>query len=211
MKKERESQKKPSSGIDWSEIRARVEAAGAAIQRGMEKTAEQKKEILERRAEELAREPEAEEMARSRLEVVEFLLAYETYAIGSAHVREVYPLTHLTPVPCAPPFVLGMTSVRGQILSIVDLKKFFELPEETLTELNKIIIVRDESVEFGILADDVLGVRSIPLDELEPSLPTLTGIRAAYLKGVTPERVVVLDVDKILSDERIVVHEEVKD
>ena len=104
-----------------------------------------------------------------------------------------------------------MTSVRGQILSIVDLKSFFELPEETLTELNKIIIVRNGSAEFGILADALLGVRSIPLDELEPSLPTLTGIRAAYLRGVTPDRVAVLDVEKILSDERVVVHEEVKD
>ncbi len=211
MKDKRKSQKKASSGINWSEIRARVEAAGAAVQRGMERTAEEKKRTFRRRAEELAREPEAVDTSRSRLRVVEFLLACERYAVDIAHVREVHRLTHLTPVPCAPPFVLGITSIGGQILSIVDLKTFFELPEETLTELNKVIIVRSKSVEFGILADDVLGVRSIPLDELEPSLPTLTGIRAAYLRGVTPERVAVLDVGKILSDERIVVHEEVKD
>ncbi len=211
MKEERRSENKPISGIDSSEVRPRVEVAGTAMRRGRERTSEEMKETFKRRAKELARGPQAEEIPRSSLEVVEFLLAYERYAIGSAHVQEVYPLTHLTRVPCTPPFVLGITSVRGRILSILDLKKFFELPEETLTQLNKIIIVRNESVEFGILADEMRGVRSIALDELALSLPTLTGIRAAYLIGVTPERVAVLDVEKILSDKRTVVHEEVKD
>jgi chemotaxis signal transduction protein len=44
---------------------------------------------------------------------------------------------------------------------------------------------------------------------LQPSLPTLTGIRADYLKGVTEERLVVLDLERILADPKIVVHEEV--
>ena len=45
---------------------------------------------------------------------------------------------------------------------------------------------------------------------LQPSLPTLTGIRADYLKGVTAERLVVLDLARILADPKIIVHEEVE-
>lgn len=164
--------------------------------------------ILRKRALALAREPEKEEAAAERLEIVEFLLAYERYGIESSYIREVYPLKDLTPLPGTPPFVLGIMNVRGKILSVIDLRKFFDLPQKGLTDLNKVIIVHDEVMEFGILADAILGVRLIPLRELQPSLPTLTEVRADYLKGVTEERLVVLDGGAILSDRRIIVQEE---
>jgi purine-binding chemotaxis protein CheW len=63
-------------------------------------------------------------------------------------------------------------------------------------------------MELGILADVVLGVRAIGLSELQTSLPTLTGIRAEYLRGITKDPLVVLDVEKILSDEKIVVNDD---
>jgi purine-binding chemotaxis protein CheW len=62
-------------------------------------------------------------------------------------------------------------------------------------------------MELGILADAVLGVRTIGRNEFRTSLPTLTGIRAEYLKGITKDPLVVLDVATILSDERIVVND----
>lgn len=164
--------------------------------------------ILRERALALAREPEKAETAE-RLEVVEFLLAHELYGIESSYIREVHPLKELTPLPCTPPFVLGIMNVRGKVLSVIDLRKFFDLPEKGLTDLNKVIIVNDDAMEFGILADAILGVRLIPARDLQPSLPTLTEVRADYLKGVTEERLVVLDGGKILMDKRIVVHEEV--
>lgn len=168
-----------------------------------------KKEILKARARALAQEPKERDTAEEYIEVVEFLLAHETYGIESLYVREVYPLKELTPLPCTPPFVLGIINVRRQILSLIDLKKFFDLPEKGLTDLNKVIIVRTDAMELGILADVILGTRSIPLKEIQPTLPTLTGIRAEYLRGVTKERLIILDAEKILSDRKIVVYEEV--
>jgi len=65
-------------------------------------------------------------------------------------------------------------------------------------------------MEFGILVDAILSIRLIPVREIQPSLPTLTGIRAEYLRGVTSDRLVVLNVAKILSDPGLIVHEEVE-
>ena len=62
-------------------------------------------------------------------------------------------------------------------------------------------------MEFGILADAVLGIRKLAVGEIEAALPTLTGIRAQYLKGVTRERMVILDAVKILSDKNIIISE----
>jgi purine-binding chemotaxis protein CheW len=163
--------------------------------------------LLRDRAQKLAREPEAEGV-QQRLELVEFLLSGENYAIESLFIREVYPLRELTPLPCTPPFVLGIVNLRGKILSVIDMRKFFDLREQGLSDLNKVIIVHDARMEFGILADAILGVRTILGGELQPSLPTLTEIGAEYLKGVTRDRLVVLDAGKMLADHRIVVHEE---
>ena len=63
-------------------------------------------------------------------------------------------------------------------------------------------------MELGILADAVLGIRSIAVEGMATTLPTLTGIRAEYLKGVTPELVAVLDAPRLLSDPRIVVNDD---
>lgn len=175
-----------------------------------ELTPAEEKRILKARAKALAREPEPVETGGESIEVLEFLLAYETYAVEMSYVRETLPLRDLTPVPCTPPFVLGLTNVRGRIMSVIDIKRFFDLPAKGLTELNKVIIVHDGGgMEFGILADAICGVRTIALAELQPSLPTLTGVREEYLRGVTSGRTVVLDGAKLLGDRKIVVHEEI--
>ena len=163
--------------------------------------------ILKTRARTLAKEPEEAVAARSFLEITEFRLASEMYGIESSFVREVYPLKDFTPLPGVPPFVLGIVNVHGQILSVVDLKKFFNLPDKGLGELNKVIILRNGGMEFGILADAVLGTQSVPHDAIQAPPVTVTGIGAEYLKGVTGERVILLDAQKILDDKKIIVNE----
>lgn len=163
-------------------------------------------DILKARAEALAQAPEQE--TPECIELVTFLLAYETYGIETAWVREVHPLKDLTPLPCTPPFVAGIVNIRSQVMSVIDIKKFFDLPEKGLTDLNKIIILSDGVMEFGILADAVLDVRNLPRQHIQPSLPTLTGIREQYLQGLTAERLIVLDAHSLLTSRAIIVHQD---
>jgi len=167
--------------------------------------------ILKARARALAQEPKKAAQAGMFLEIIEFCLAYETYGIEAMVVREIHPLRALTPLPGVPSFVLGITNVRGQIFSVVDLKKFFNLPDNGLGELNKMIIIRNSRMEFGILADAILGTRSVPLGAIQAPPATVTGIGAEYIRGVTGERTIILDAEKILDDERIVVNETVSE
>jgi purine-binding chemotaxis protein CheW len=144
------------------------------------------------------------------LEAVEFVLAAERYAVESRRVREVYPLRELTALPCTPPFVLGIINVRGQVLTVPDLRPFFELPAaQPLAASSQVIILETSDTGVGIHADAVVGVRLIPLDDLQTGLPTLTGPRADFLRGLAGDRLVVLDAARLLSDPRLVVHEEV--
>jgi len=194
--------------IDWSEIHRRIERTRETLEQGFVPSPEQTRSILKNRSKVLAQEPARAELKENFIEIVEFRLSQEIYGIETAFVREVYPLKDLTTLPCTPSFVLGIVNVRGQILSVIDLKKFFNLPEKGLGDLNKIIIIHNEIMEFGILADVINGTRPILLKEIQSSPLTITGIGAEYLKGVTVENVIILDALRILEDKKIIVNEE---
>jgi purine-binding chemotaxis protein CheW len=208
MSTQKTIQQKTSKAIDWNEIKQRLEAARIEIERIWTPTAEDTRRVLEERALALAREPAQAESADAWIEVVEFSLADERYAFASEYVREVYPLEDITPLPCTPAFVLGIVNLRGEILSVIDIKKFFDLPEKGLTNLNKVIVLESGDMVFGIVADAISTVRRILRTDIQSTLPTLIGIRAEYLQGVTVERVVILDAEKLLGDEKLIVQEQ---
>lgn len=195
--------------IDWTLVKRRLEKAHAALAEIGAPTPGEVQRILKERAEALAGENDAVETVAEQIEVVEFALAREQYAVESRFVRDVFSLEQLTPLPCTPPFVLGIVNLRGQFLSVIDIKKFFDLPEKGLSDLSKVIVLESGDMHFGVLADAIVGVNQIAVDEIQPSLPTLTGIRAEYLLGITAGRTVVLDAGKLLADETIVVQDQV--
>ncbi len=171
---------------------------------------QKKKEILQIRSRELAEKSKEEYLDTEYFEVVEFILSFETYAIESSYVGEVYSLKDFTHVPCTPSFVLGITNVRGRIISVIDIRKFFNLPERGLTNLNRVIVVHTPDMELGILADSIKEVRLLSRKAIQPTPPTLMDIGSEFLQGVTEDCVIVLDVRKILCDSRIIVHQEVE-
>ena len=194
--------------IDWEAIHRRLAVTAAAISGGLLHDPEEIRRILNARARAAAKPPVKPDDAE-RFEVLAFSLAGETYGVETCHVREVCQLKDLTAVPCTPPFVAGVMNLRGQILAIVDLGKFFELPSRGLTELNRVIVLRGGDNELGLLADSVDGVRSVAASDLQEGLPTLTGIRERFLKGVTGRMLAVLDGDRLLSDAGLKVNEQV--
>ena len=207
MKKEPSSEKRETKKLDWGDIHRRLETAREFMKRGFASSPGEKKRILKERAMVLAREPEEVKADEAPLQCLEFILGRESYAVESADVREVCPPNDLTPLPCAPPFVLGIINLRGQIISVVDLKKFFGLPGKGLPERGRVIVIRSGRMEFGVLADTITGMRSIPRDDIQPP-PALTSIDSEYLKGIAGDGLVLLDAENLLSDERLIVHEE---
>lgn len=162
--------------------------------------------ILKDRARELAKEISTGNNYDTTIAVVEFQIAHETYAIELRRIRIIHPFKALTFIPGTPDFIRGVINLRGEIISVVDLKVFFDLPDQGFTNLSQVIILSSDDMEFGILADAVLGVAEISKNDIQPSLPTLTGIRADYLKGVTGNGIVVLDVEKLLTDEKMCIN-----
>jgi len=193
--------------IDWADLRRQLEEINVGIDLGLEQTAAQQRDILRARARELAEAPSGESI-RQPFEVVEFQLGDESYAFESSYVAAVFPLTELTRLPGTPPFILGVIHLRGEIVSLVDLRRFFDLPVQGLSDLNKVLLLHSKEMSFGVLADRVEGVRVFDAGCLQPALPTLGDRRGEYLKGIAEGRVVVLDAVRLLEDPGMIVDEE---
>lgn len=194
---------------DWDDIYRRLNTTQAAIEQTQTPSGEASRQILHNRARQLALEPPEPASDVLSVAVIEFCLASETYGIELTSVREIIPLKELTPVPCTPPFVLGLINIRGQLLSVISIKKFFQLPEKGLTDLNKVIVVSVGGFEIGILADAVLTVKTILLSEIQPAIHTFTGIHAQYLKGITRDQTILLNLQELVTDQKLIISEQV--
>ncbi|HCA80949.1 MAG TPA: chemotaxis protein CheW [Bacteroidetes bacterium] len=198
---------KHSTSIDWTEIKRKVASLQKVIEQKEILLPDEKRLLLKQRALALALRENDETGQQGRMEIIVFRLAFETYGIETAFVREVYPLKDITPLPGTPPFVVGIINVRGQIVSVIDLKKFFNLPEKGMGELNRVIILCNEQMEFGILADVVEGTQTVVCEDMMAAPPRAIGIGEKYLKGITKEHIVVLEAESILNDQSIIVNE----
>ena len=165
------------------------------------------KDILRDRARSLAAGGGGTGEPADLLEVLLFRLASETYALEISWIANVRPIVDITPLPGVPPFIRGVVNVSGRIVSLVDLKVKFGLPDAGLSAASRIIILGGLGMEIGLLADEIFGVEKIPSESLQAQLPSLDGVRAEYLKGVAPGGLVVLDGGKILSAKSMVVND----
>lgn len=165
--------------------------------------------VLKKRALHLALEPQIPKDISTIIEIIEFKISGETYGIETAYVMEVYPLKDFTPLPGVPPFILGIVNVRGQLFPVVDLKKFFHLPTKGLGELNKVIIIHNHYMEFGILADEIIGTNIIFFEDILPVPLSIKGIGEKYLRGVTKDQIILLSAENILMDKNMIVNVDV--
>jgi len=162
-------------------------------------------EILTYRARELAIPVSTSTEEETGFEVLEFLLSGEHYAIGMEFVKEVAFLKEITYLPGTPSFILGIVSLHGAVLSIVDLRTVFKMPSKGLTEFNRIIILSEDVMTFGILADAIIRTRTINPELISRSPPTINGQGAIYLTGIFPGPLIVIDGKALISDPRMVV------
>lgn len=153
---------------------------------------------LNERAEILSRSIKDENHKVDPIEIIPFKLNKEDFALETKYVKEIFPLKNYTFLPCAPAFVFGLTNIRRRILPIIDLKVFFSIPNTEDSEKNLLIMENNEA-EFAILINGFNSLRTLSKEELQTALPTLTGIRREFLKGLIIDGTVILDGQKLLT------------
>lgn len=164
--------------------------------------AENRRDTLAARARILARVPAEPPRAGELLELVVFVLAGERYGIESHFVREVSRLSRFTPVPGTPPFVLGVTSLRGEILALFDLRQMLGVVAVGVTDLGRIVVLGENRREFGLLADSASEIVSVPAAGIAK---TDAAWARAYVRGVSTDGLIVLSGEALLGDPQLTI------
>ena len=176
-------------------------------------------EIWARRAAQLAQIPVEQEQGEW-LDLVLVRLGREVYGFEARHVVDIRPVGFITLVPRVPEWVLGVTNVRGRVLSVIDLECFFGLPPGGggfYGGQGLLVLVEAEHMELALQVDDVLAIERVPANQIQEPAGMIRGLPAAYVRGVSKgtgsadgeEVAIVLDLPALLADEGLVVDEQV--
>lgn len=162
--------------------------------------ADREQAILEERARALAR-PVAISAPTGESHVV-FSLAREQYVVPSAQVLAVFRLPALVRLPGAHPPVVGLTAWRGDVLTLLDVRSLVGAPPSALDDLALVVVLGDDTPEFGLLADRVLDAVHLAPADLLPLAGRTGAAVDPVLRGVTRDGQLVLDADALLRRQR---------
>ena len=135
------------------------------------------------------------------LQLIIFRLSQEWYGVDIAKVREVLKVSKITYLPSTPEYIAGIVNLRGNILSVMDLKTLFGLPHNEPTEKARIIAIESGILETGFLVDEVVESIEVPLSKIETPLLTIPVEGAKYIDGqykVNDKLIALINVEKIL-------------
>lgn len=138
------------------------------------------------------------------LQWVTFRLDNETYGINVMQVQEVLRYTEVAPVPGAPPYVLGIINLRGNVVTVIDTRLRFGLAQTETTDQTRIVIIETENQVVGILVDAVAEVVYLRQSEIETTPNVGNDETAKFIQGVchkNEELLILVDLEKMMSDE----------
>ncbi len=179
--------------------------------------AEQHREILEERARLLASAQVSANSSEHTLEVLEFTIGSEPYAIEIGFLKEVTRMRELSMLPCTRRSIMGLMNFRGQILPILDIAEVLEVMRPKATPANvtgiasdkKVIVLQLANGFAGIAVDEIVGITEIAISSLQRPELVCSDSRAAALKGIRVDKLALIDVERILEDPRVKVEDTV--
>jgi len=153
---------------------------------------------LRQRAEQYAKPLPTDEDAPTTTAVI-FQLGDETYGVDALLVHSVRRIGKIATVPNIPDFYAGVVNVRGQIITILDLRRFFGKHDPNPTPPEELLIIRANGLELGILAHIIHDVITLKLGDIQ----LLNDM--GYAWGITPQKMILLDMARLFTDERLII------
>ncbi len=156
---------------------------------------------LRKRAQQYAApKQQAETEPEDGFAVLAFELGAEYYGIDVTHVQSVRNIGPITRVPGVPAFYRGVLNVRGQVITVLDLRLFFDIATEADEQApDELLVVRANRLEIGLLAHNIEGVQVVPRTQVELA----ENMRYAF--GITAQRMILLDIQHLFQDERLLI------
>ncbi|MCP4994512.1 MAG: chemotaxis protein CheW [Gammaproteobacteria bacterium] len=138
------------------------------------------------------------------IQLVTFRLEEETYGINVMQVQEVLRVTEIAPVPGAPPYVLGIINLRGNVVTVIDTRSRFGLPFGDIDDSSRIVIIESDKQVVGILVDSVAEVVELRPTEIDSAPNVGNEESSRYIQGVATREnklLIVVDLNKLLTED----------
>ncbi|GGO77117.1 chemotaxis protein CheW [Marinobacterium nitratireducens] len=127
----------------------------------------------------------------------------ELFGIDVMQVKEVLRFSEITPVPGAEHFILGIINLRGNVVTVIDTRRLFGLPDTDVSDETRVIVVEFNDQEvIGLVVDSVDEVINLPQNEVERA-PNVSGDETSrrFVQGVCYHNdllIILLDLSKML-------------
>jgi purine-binding chemotaxis protein CheW len=131
-----------------------------------------------------------------------FNLGEETFGLDILRVQEIKGYSTITPIPNAPPHVIGLMNLRGAVIPIIDLRRKFGMAAVAYTKFTVIIVVTVGSKVSGLMVDAVSDVLDLKASEIAPPPEFDASVDVSYLTGLGTagdQLVTLLDVDRLVA------------
>jgi chemotaxis signal transduction protein len=183
----------------WSEVRERLTHIQAGLAGALAPDEERIHQVYLRRAQQLA-ERETADVDVATLPVLVIGVGTERYGIELSELTEVLPYRGCTPVPGAPPALLGVINVRGDIKPVADLRRVLDLPPGDDSATGYVVMLRRADGGIGLRVeaiDDVRQVDRVDLVSIGDNAAPIPGSR--FVKALAADNLILLDMTAALS------------
>lgn len=137
---------------------------------------------------------------------VTFLLGEETYGISILKLNEIIAYQNCTTIPNVPGFIKGVLNLRGIVVPVIDLRERFSMETKAYDQFTVIMILDVSGRIMGLIVDAVSDVITLNEEDIKPRPNFSTSISTHFIHGMGVKDnkfVILLDVDKLLSDEEL--------
>jgi purine-binding chemotaxis protein CheW len=139
------------------------------------------------------------------------MLNGEYFGLDLSLVREFTDIRQITPVPCCADFILGNMNLRGEIVTLVDIRQFLNLSGDGVNDVAKAMVVHLKDIVAGITIDEVCDVIYLQPSEIKAAPTSGHSGNNEYLRGTAPYRDKILgliDFNKMITEQELVVNQE---
>lgn len=180
-------------GVNWEQVKIRLRANEEALEESLRAGPERIQTVYRQRALQLANQTSTLPVSPGQ-RVIVFRLDRERYAIELTKLAEVLPFKQCTPVPGAPPRLLGVINLRGELHGILDLSRLLAIPSSERADSGFILVLRHSDRRVGLRVDSIEDLNEVRPEELTVSTS------GNYVKGLASGTLPLLDADKLLGD-----------
>jgi purine-binding chemotaxis protein CheW len=134
----------------------------------------------------------------------------ERFALGLEAVHEFTDVSQITPIPCCPSHIVGNMNLRGEILTLVDIRSFLNLNQTVTPQRKKAVVMRLDQLVAGVVVDDVFDVVYVHPADISSIPAAIHSVDNEYLKGVAKHdnsMMSLLDLPRLLTQGELIVNQ----